>query len=96
LLHHVDKGEYLLDTLIDLGIVLLVLDGASHDILFVSGLRVIADSVDKGLAEHGTAVEELTLVPRGTCLVKVAHDLAVVPEEVVGDTLGQDGGVAED
>jgi hypothetical protein len=59
-------------------------------------LRVITDSVDKGLAEHGTAVEELALVPLGARLVKVTHDLAVVPEEVVGDTLGQEGGVAED
>ena len=46
MLHHVDKGKHLLDTLIEFGIVLLVLDGASHYILLVSGLRVVADGVD--------------------------------------------------
>lgn len=96
MLHHVDKGKHLLDALIDLGIILLILDGASHHILSVSGLRVVTDGVDKGFAEHGPAVEELALVPLGACLVKVTHDLAVVPKEVVGDTLGQEGGVAED
>ena len=79
-----------------LWVLLLALDPTSHDVLVIIGLRVVADGVDKGLTNHAAAVEELALIPVGPRLSKVVHYLAVVPDEVVGDTLGEEGGVAED
>ena len=79
-----------MDSLVDfLRILLLALDCASHDVLVVIGLRMVTDGVDEGLTKHGAAVKEFTLVPLGPCLVKVAHYLAVVPKEVVSDTLAE-------
>ena len=51
---------------------------------------------DEGVADLVAEFEEVALGPGGLGLAEVGHDVGVVPEEVVGDALLEEGRVAED
>ncbi len=64
----------------------------------LGGVRggVVSKSKDESLADLLTEVEIVTAVPVLDGGLNIGVDLRVVPEEVVGESLGEEAGVAED
>lgn len=57
---------------------------------------MITDSQNEGLTDLITKVEVLSLAVESEGGIDVSHDVGVVPEEVVLESLSEEGGVAED
>lgn len=57
---------------------------------------MIADGLNEGLTDLITEFEVLTLAVESKGSINVRHDVRVVPDEVVLESLGEESGVAED